>query len=229
MNISFVIIHYGNIEKLIKLIDSIKIQFLEPEIIIVNNGPWKINLSSIDNICGGYPLGVNIGVKNSKRKWVMLLSPAVELFENFKINLEKYFKRYNDVNIFAPKIVDKYFNIKPSLRRNYSIKKHLTGKWKIPTALHPKKDEFVEQPMSAAIIVKRSILTEYKFDERFKLYFSDVDWCRTMNNINEKILYCNDLRVYHEFGGTTKTLGIKRKIILYKDYLKFIKKIFYKN
>jgi len=229
MNISFVIIQWGNIDNLLKLIKSIEIQFPEPEIIVVNNGPNKINYSCFDNIGGTYPSAVNIGVRKSKKKWIMLLSPAVELLENFKNYLEQYFKKYNNINIFAPKIIDRNFNIKPSLRRNYSIRNHLLRKWKIPISSYPKEDKYVEQPMSAALIVKRKFLIKFPFDERFRLYFSDVDWCRKTIKNNEKILYCTDLKVFHEFGATTKKLGFKRRIIHFKDYLKYLKKIYLKS
>ncbi len=224
MNISFIIIHFGEEKKTAELILSIKKEFIHPEIIVVNNDKRKLNLNIeyIDNSGRSYPSAVNLGVLKSKGIWSFLLSPANTLISGFSNAISKCLNEFPDIEIFAPAVVDEKMEVQPSVRRHFNIFNYITGKWKISAADHPASNEYVQQPMSAALIVKRELIIEYPFDEMFFLYFSDVDWCRRMMRKNKKIIYCPCAKVEHEIGGTTKKIGNQKKKYLFDDFKKFI-------
>lgn len=224
MNISFIIIHFGEEKKLLDLILSIKKEFIYPEIIVVNNDFCKLNLDLeyIDNSGRSYPSAVNRGVYKSKGIWSFLLSPANTLISGFSNAISKCMKEFSDIEIFAPAIVNEKLEVQPSVRRHFNIFNFIIRKWKISVSDHPAENDYVQQPMSAALLVKRELIIDYPFDERFFLYFSDVDWCRRMMRKNKKIIYCPYAKVEHEIGGTTKDIGNQRNKYLFEDFIKII-------
>jgi len=226
VNISFIIIHFGDEKKTSDLIASIKKEFIHPEIIVVNNDNRKLNLNLeyFDNSDKSYPSAVNLGILKSKGIWSFLLSPANIFLSGFSEAISKCMKEFPDIEIFAPAVVNKKREVQPSVRRHFNIFNYLTGKWKISAVDHPFENEYIQQPMSAALLVRRELIIEYPFDERFFLYFSDVDWCKRMVRKKKKIIYCPLAKVEHEIGGTTKKLGSQRKKYLYDDFKKIILK-----
>jgi len=62
----------------------------------------------------------------------------------------------------------------------------------------------VEQPMASALLVRRRAWEEVGgMDERFFLYFSDVDLCRRLIERGWEIWLLPEATVEHEYGGST--------------------------
>ena len=123
MNISVVIVAFKSDHILQSLISSIPNHH---EIIVVENSlqnETKINLESkfsnlevlIPNENLGYSGGVNLGVKKSKYKFVLVLTADVvfslEMFQNF----EEFIEQFNDFALLAPV----YEN--PTVHQNFKI------------------------------------------------------------------------------------------------------------
>lgn len=61
------------------------------------------------------------------------------------------------------------------------------------------------QPMTSCLLISRSAFeTVGNMDERFPLYFNDVDWCLRAQQAGVGIWYTPKAVVLHEGGGTTK-------------------------
>ena len=64
----------------------------------------------------------------------------------------------------------------------------------------------VDQPAGAALVVRREILeTVGPLDERFKIYYNDVDWCYRIHLAGWKIYFVHDAVVIHHWGATTRS------------------------
>jgi GT2 family glycosyltransferase len=64
----------------------------------------------------------------------------------------------------------------------------------------------VDHVMAAAFLVRREVLSSAGvFDERFSIYYNDMDWCLRMRNQGWKILYVPEARITH-YGGATTTI-----------------------
>lgn len=244
--ITFVIVNYNGGKYLKRCLSSIKEQGLNHECIVVDNNSQDkskeiLKESNTKNIFlnknEGYPKAINIGLKVSRGEYIYLITPTTFLRKNSVENMLKYIT-CEKVGITAPKLTDEKNNIVKSIRKiptpislllgtlgiselNLGFRKIIS--WKLRNFDYSKHSE-VEQPMSCAILIKREIFEKIgHFDERFFLYFSDVDFSRRVLK-KYKILYTPDSGAIHIRGGITKTLREKRVLILNNDLLRYLKK-----
>lgn len=62
--------------------------------------------------------------------------------------------------------------------------------------------QMVDQPMASCLLVRRTVLDDVGvFDERYPMFFNDVDWCRRVRQSGYKIYYTPDVSVCHVGGA----------------------------
>jgi len=128
----------------------------------------------------GYGKGNNIGLKEVKTKYALILNPDTELFPD---TLEKFLqsaKNKPDFAIIGPRITDD--------KKNYNKSTEL-------------KLRNVESVKGFAMFLN---LSQFKdtgyFDENFFFFLEEIDLCRRLTKKNKKIYYCESIPVYHEGG-----------------------------
>ena len=73
----------------------------------------------------------------------------------------------------------------------------------------------VDHLMAAAFLVRREVLEEVGLlDERFAIYYNDMDWCFRMNASGWTIWYVPEARVVHHLGSTVGT--VNRSFVLFQ-------------
>lgn len=77
--------------------------------------------------------------------------------------------------------------------------------------------------MTAVLALRRSCWEQVgPMDEGFPIYFNDVDWFyRLRSTTNCRVRLCTDARAVHHEGASTRTLGPKRRMELYKGLVRF--------
>ena len=59
----------------------------------------------------------------------------------------------------------------------------------------------VDQPMAAALMVKKNVIGEIDgFDQRYKMFFNDVDLCRKIYDKGSDIIFYPEAKVFHTKG-----------------------------
>ena len=82
--------------------------------------------------------------------------------------------------------------------------------------------EYVDQVMGAFMFIRREIFTKIKhFDERFFVYFEDVDLSYRLNRIGGKVFYASNIEIYHKGGGTSNQVIDKRLYYLLSSRLMY--------
>jgi GT2 family glycosyltransferase len=67
----------------------------------------------------------------------------------------------------------------------------------------------VDHVMAAAFLVRREVLaTAGAFDERFSIYYNDMDWCYRIKEHGWKIYYVHDAVVTHHGGATVAAVNL---------------------
>jgi N-acetylglucosaminyl-diphospho-decaprenol L-rhamnosyltransferase len=244
--ITFVIVNYNGGKYLNRCLSSIKEQDLDHECIVIDNNSSDnskeiLKESNVKNIFlrknEGYSKAINIGLKLSKGRYIYLMTPTTFLKENSVKNMLKHINS-EKVGITAPKLMDEKNNVIKSIRNIPTPLSLLIGQfglselnlgflkiksWKLRNFDYSKHSE-VEQPMSCALLLKREVFKEIGLlDERFFLYFSDVDFSKRVLE-KYKILYTPDSEAIHIRGGLTKILKEKRIVILNNDLLSYLDK-----
>ncbi|MCK4527053.1 glycosyltransferase family 2 protein [candidate division WOR-3 bacterium] len=244
--ISFVVINYNGGEYLSQCLSSIMEQGGDSECIVIDNCSSDDSLEIIKRFNVylvvnkknlGYPIAVNQGIKKAKGKYIFLLTPTTFL-EIGSVNRMIELLTEDYIGAVAPRLKDKEGSTIPSIRAIPSPisflweaiggSRFLPGReffrpWKLPHFDYSKEQE-VEQPMSCALLVKKKAIEEIGlFDERFFLYFSDVDFSKRLLK-HYKTRYLPEASAIHIRGGTTKNLGSERIRIFHKDLIAYLRK-----
>lgn len=148
----------------------------------------------------GFGANHNAAFKLVKGDFFCVLNPDIRLTMNpFPTLLE--FARQNDVGVVAPRVVNNSGQREDSERRFPTpwelMKKIAGGKSAIWSDAHP-----VSSPDWIAgmfMLFPRSVFEELRgFDERYFLYYEDVDLCARLALAGYKRLVCSDVTVVHD-------------------------------
>ncbi len=83
-------------------------------------------------------------------------------------------------------------------------KSSMCNRWKMGDFDH-RSSRTVDQPQGACLLARPEVTAQVGlWDERFPLFFSDVDWCRRVWQAGWKIRFSNEVKIYHALGASVK-------------------------
>ncbi len=238
MSLSIIIVNYNTRELLRNCLKAIS-QGLRPnaeglmqntEIIIVDNGSTdasreyleqlKAKSSQLKTIFNNRNLGfakaVNQGIKKSTGDYLLLLNTDTQLTAGSIQSLIKFSKKNNQTAIVAPQLLNPDGSIQPSCFKLPTIigafKKYWLGKETAFGKYAPKtqKPVVVEAAVAAVWLLPSSTINQVGlFDEKYFMYFEDLDYCRRVKKAGLKIYYFPQSKVVHLHGASGKNLGAK--------------------
>lgn len=224
---------------------------LNAELIIIDNnssdGTYeklrKLNYSNLqiykntENL--GYTKAVNQGIKYSSGDYVFLLNPDTVLQSNVISCLSEYLKNNDAYAACTPLLMNEDRTYQYSVRNfptYWSMncefylfayifpKSKLFGNWKMKY-FDFTKDTDVNQPMAAALMIKKSVLDKTGvMDERFKMFFNDVDLCKRIIETGKKIRFISEVNVIHKKGSSVFKDRVKMIKVWDNDCIKYFEK-----
>ena len=136
----------------------------------------------------GLAASYNIGIKNSKTKYVYLNCPDIDISNKSLNELINCAEKLKNFGILAPN----YLN--SSKFNNYlGEKKNLIKKNKIFSTYKLGEVKLIDN----SFFLKTSKAKKYLFDEKFFLYFEVTDFCFRMSKFNEKLYISDKIRFKH--------------------------------
>ena len=225
-NLSIIIVHHQTPELLKLCLKSIKDTSadLDYDVIVVDSTisrkardliseryPEVKYLPFKDNL--GYARGVNAGIKNTNGKYVLILNPDVIVTDRAISKMMSYMEEHPDIGILGPRVLNfngthqkTYFSYyKPitiPARRNRLLGKIGPFKRALDDFLmndsNPAKLQTPDWIMGSALMARREVINEIGgMDERFFMYFEDVDWARRFWHNDYKVIYYPEAVMYH--------------------------------
>jgi GT2 family glycosyltransferase len=152
----------------------------------------------------GFASAVNQGFQRSRGEWILVLNPDVLVQEQTIPVLIETLQSDPETGVVLPKLINPDGSLQYSCRRFYtytalamrrapfsrifpdhsSVQDHLMLDWS-----HDRMTQ-VDWGLGAAMLIRRSAIQEpFLFDERFFLYFEDVDLCLRMRRRGWKVVY----------------------------------------
>lgn len=225
MGVSLVVVHYRTREPLARLLASLRTARPAPvrELIIVNNSgeplddlvagsglPTRV-LSPGKNL--GYAGGVNLGIRAATEEDVLILNPDIQVTPGSVEALVLCAEQRPRAGLVAPKLVfpdgtlqlsvRRFYNAKtlllrrlplgPMAERSRIVRDHLMADW------DHEESRPVDWALGAALFARRRAMRDVGLmDERYFLYFEDVDWCERMWRHGFEVVYCAESRMVHE-------------------------------
>lgn len=241
MKLSVIIVTYNSSKYIKKCLNSLMDNLPgDSEVIVVDNGSkddtrkivkdfGNVKLVESENV--GFGKGVNLGIKNSIGEYLFLLNPDTVLTKNsIKDILE--FANNKKFGIIVPQLIESTGITQESVT-NFptiwnAIKEFYLGIKSSYSQYAPKNEGVVEVECvyGAAMLINKSIFVKVGgFDERYFMYFEDLDLCRKIKKLGLKIYYLPFVKVYHEVGGSIENNSISQKWL--NDSAKIYHGLFY--
>ena len=89
------------------------------------------------------------------------------------------------------------------------------------------EDRAVDQVIGAFFLVRRALFEQLGgFDERFFLYYEEVDFSRRAASAGWRSWYCAHARTFHEGGGSSSAIPARRLFLVLRSRLQYARKHF---
>ena len=245
MNLSVVIVNYKHWESLEKCLNSLLLQELPNiEIIVVDNNSndnefpeYSVKYPDIKWIQNksndGYARGCNIGASGVTSEWVLFLNPdstipkgclsklmrRAELTQDRIISIKQLDDSGSDTMAYGM-FLD-WYTINPIFRAIYRFFNRYPNK----TSGNTLSPDWV----SGSFILMRTenFRKVGGWDERYWMYYDDMDLCKNAQEYGILPLYYNDIYCYHSHGKSSRfnfDIKVLTKTQLYKSRLIYIRK-----
>lgn len=162
----------------------------------------------------GLPPAVNQGFKLAKGEYVLLLDADTEVKPDAVDMLVQFMDGHRDVAVVAPRIQSPQGNLEESARNLPSMMSGLFGRQSSLTRLFPNnpfsarylgRDNLnldepfrVEQVSASCMFIRSSALTSAgPWDEAYRCYWVDTDWCVRLDKLGMPIYCVPQARVIH--------------------------------
>ena len=237
MELSIIILNYNTKELTLACLKSIK-KFPYNnglfEVIVVDNnsqdGSWEefkaiknkiqnknLKLKLIRNKENyGFAKGNNIGIKKAKGKHILLLNSDTEVTKNALNKLVDFAKKNAEAGVVAPRLLNPNGTIQPSVFRlptlTRSFAQYVLKRRNILDKYAPEADKPVEieSAVGAAFLITPIARKKVGLlDERYFMYFEDLDYCRRVRRANLKVYYLPNVFVFHVHGASGESSSIQ--------------------
>lgn len=205
-----------------------------PEITVIDN---RVNV--------GLAAGVNRGVAEAKGQYYLILNPDIVALPGSVKTLVDYMEKHVDVGVAGAQLLSpngkvqyscfRFYRPQTILYRRTRWGKTPAGKEEISRFLMKDFDRrqarAVPWIMGACMMARASAVRRVGgMDERFFLYFEDVDWCRRFWNSKWKVMYIPAAQFSHfhqrsSEGGSPLRLLTSRPV---REHIKSAIKYFWK-
>lgn len=252
-DVSVIIVTWNNENEIRPCIDSVikSSDGVSIELVLIDNNSsdstydrlLKINYNNLHlyrNFSNpGFTKAVNQGIRFSTSPIVMLLNPDTIVQNGAIAKMLDFLKNKDGYAACCPLMLNKDGSVQYSLRNfpNYwnmyceftllayiFSGSRLFGGWKMKYYKY-QSDADVNQPMAAALMIKRDVLEKLNsMDERFEMFFNDVDLCKRITDSNYKIRFIRNAVVVHHKGKSVYRDRIRMIGTWNRDCLAYFRK-----
>lgn len=198
------------------------------ELIVTNNSPQEqFALPQLPDVPTvvlpssniGYAAGVNLAFRRSRGEIIMVANPDVRILPGCLDTAAHYLREHPPVGVILPLLRDPSGKVQLSARRFYTWPTLLYARsplrwlgWQprffreyLGRDLDRSKPTPVDWGLGGAMFLRRrDCEADWIFDERFFLYFEDVDFCYRMWSRGLAVMYCPQCECIHAHRRTSR-------------------------
>jgi GT2 family glycosyltransferase len=231
--ISFVIVSYKSLKFLEDCVNSI-IQHTsgEYEIVIVDNNSGE-NLDKIQNLStekitiiysdknAGFGSGVNLGATKTTGDWLYVINPDTRIQGDIHIlsTIDK------NTKVIGLALVNQENQIQAYQYGDFPTPKSIIQNTAKKSWHNPTQDSIsVNWVSGGSLCIETSVFRELGgFDERFFMYYEDIDLCRRVRQAGYNIEWTQQITIWHYEGGSESNI-INTKKRYYKSQRQYLAK-----
>lgn len=222
IELSIIIISFNTKNVLRDCINSIfkSVNIQKTEIIVVDNGSNDGSVEQIKNYDSkfkiilienktnlGFAKAVNQGIRQARGDYILLLNSDIIVKPNSIKTMIDFAKNNKNVGVVGGKLLNIDGSFQPSVFHFPSVLGAIKEYWfGIKGAYEkylPKGDnpEEVDAVVGAVMLIPRAVIEKVGlFDEKFFMYFEDLDFCRRVRNDGYTVYYYPRSRYIHYHG-----------------------------
>ncbi|MCK4410466.1 MAG: glycosyltransferase [Candidatus Eisenbacteria sp.] len=240
-DLSIVIVGYNSLPELRKCLSSVRETGTSacPDIVVVDNASADRTVEFLQqehpevrlvangrNV--GYSRAVNQGIAEAKARYILVLNPDIVVLPGALDRLVSFMDEHPDVGIAGAKLLNPDGSLQYSCRRFYTfwtlvlrrtplgklLEKGRTISNHLMLEFDHEESREVDWVIGACMIVRRMALADFGgMDERFFLYFEDVDWCYRVWQSGWKVWYVADSVMRHRHVRESARPGLSKQLI----------------
>jgi N-acetylglucosaminyl-diphospho-decaprenol L-rhamnosyltransferase len=189
----------------------------------------------------GFAKACNQGASGSKADFLLFLNPDTVLFKDSLSEPAKFLAGNPKVGIVGVQMINDAREISRNCARfptPFRMVYTSFGLDKIFPAIFPGhfmsewdhlSDRQVDQVMGSFFMIRRNLFDRLKgYDERFFVYFEDLDLAIRAKKSGFGSFYLSTAQIYHKGGGTTESVKAMRLALILRSKLIYCKKHFSK-
>ena len=225
MNLSIIIVNFNTKELLLRCLHSIfqskpKIKY---EVIVVDNASTDGSLESLSNFQVpttnfqlirnrknlGFAKANNQAIKRAKAEFILLLNSDTEVEKGAIDQLYYFAKKTTDAGVVGAKLLDPDGKVQPSVFRLPTISRAIKQYWLGEKGLLNKYAPELNKPQEVEAVVGAAFLITPEarkrvglLDERYFVYFEDLDYCRRIKKAGLKVYYLPAAKIIHQHGAS---------------------------
>jgi hypothetical protein len=166
----------------------------------------------------GFAKANNIGIKQAKGKYILLLNSDTYMMENSLQKLFEFANRQENIGIVAPQLLNPDKTIQQSLGFFPNLPQiffwmsfiddlplgYLLKPYHIDHDIFYKKDQMVDWVTGAAILVPKNVIQKAgALDDKIFMYGEDVEWCYRIKKAGLQIIYTPITKIVHIGRGSS--------------------------
>lgn len=236
--VDIVIVNWNSGHLLADCLDSInksKIDFnVLGKVVVVDNNSADDSMENLPNLQVpliieknseniGFAAACNQGAKHGEGSYLLFLNPDTKIFENTIIDSWHFFEEADSsIGILGVQLVNESGKISRTCARfprTYFYVNKVFGLNKLSPSFQSylmlewdhSQSRQVDQVIGAYFFVKRSLFEDLNgFDERYFVYFEEVDFSLRAKQKGYKSYYLSSVKVFHKGGGVSEQVKAKR-------------------
>lgn len=235
MKIDVVIVNWNAGVQLLECVDSV-IQYGQPfvgQVIVVDNGSSDGSESAVENLPGltliraganlGFGKACNVGATHANAEYLLFLNPDARLFADSLAGVLDFMVEPENakVGICGVQLIDEAGQVARSCARFPSVSgvvAHATGLERLIPVLGHTMNEWdhattreVDQVIGAFFLIRQAVFQAIQgFDERFFVYFEEVDASYRARQLGWSSVYFADAQAFHAGCGSSRQIKAKR-------------------
>ncbi len=167
----------------------------------------------------GYAAGNNLLLQRAEGEYLLLLNPDTEVTEGALDTAVQYLREHPDVAALGAKLVHPDGRVQRSVR-GFPEPEAVMWEYLGLARLFPRSRRFgayrmtwftydqiaeVDQPMGTFLLLsRRAVWAVGLMDERFPIFFNEVDWCYRAKKKGLKIVFHPGVVILHHGGASTR-------------------------
>jgi hypothetical protein len=188
----------------------------------------------------GFARANNIGIEKASGKYILLLNPDTEIFENSIEKMVEVLRKDNAVGAVGPKILNSDGTIQYECARNFptvlseffvtsTIYKRFpankfAGRYLITYWNHEDSRDVACISGACMLIRKRCFDSIGLLDESFFMYAEDTDFCYRLNKKGYSIRYVAESEIIHHWGKSSEQAPVNMSRESKESIFKFFRK-----